>query len=1014
MASAGTSALADGGVFSAIPTFGFVVTVGAALFDAYVIMPQLQGKGRNRAKSPRLLDSPVGSNEPGAPRISAYGIRVRVPTHVLWQAEKVRETTAGSTKAGTLTPQRRVYFDALVSLNDRITDSLAQLIGNGKLVLTKTRNLVEVRSAAMVVSIDSGRVVLTMGDNADPDFSQKFAVGDVVQLSGFIVASGTDINVGFWKVYSVAEHTSTPSEIVLARYSGQNIVATSATAGTLFSPAVIARVDDRIFNESGAYAGIDNPSLGGTRIYVPVSSHLDPRDVFDPNAECALLDFSAPGFGSLQNRIFRFDAEFSTASVAVFRSPQYSNTTGANLSLTGASSTDAAEIVWRTYPRFTTGLFPATFDPETYFHNGSEDQEEDALLADAEGTGEVPAFRGVACQGLDEFYATMFGDQLPYSLEAVIDVDPLMTWSEALATIVSERANIPRTAINVDGVDPLPFLGAYFRGPVPAATSLQPLLMAGQIVGQERDGTIALFQIENADVVSIVNGDDLTHFGARPEGEQPDGDKWTIEDQAVEDMPSSVGVRHQDPDNQYADGYQHFGLRNPAGVDHQNEQELDLSNVVLTRKDAAGLAATVLRRAWVNRRTFRFQLPPAYLDLLENDILTWTDDEGETQVVRIVQRDIGSDFRVHVVAVREDLEVGTNLVAVESAAGSTPRRAVGSAAVDVQVVDAPAIRQDELAGPMLRIAVAAAGGPWGGASIYESLDGSSWNLVGVVGAQAVIGTFTDTLAGSDPAESYGTEDLFVDDSNVVTVQFSDYGTAVIDGCTQAEAAGGKNWCALVAADGTTEIAAFTTASDLGDNEWQLGGWLRGLRGTSAGNLATGTRLVLLSGPGSDGVFLRSVPGAVSPKALAYKVVPAGMSIEDVEAVSIVAQWRNVLPLPVRAVAKSIDGDNNARFTVTHQWTRDLLPLGTQPPHAMDELVESYRFTIYDPTGAKVRRTFDIEADRTGSVALRDRWITYSSDVQTVDGYTPGPSETFWVDVQQIGAYGLGPSIKQEL
>src|SRR5688572_13111213 len=111
MASQTAGVAVAAGAFVANPLLGAAVLAGAALFDSVVLMPHLLGKGRDRSRAPRLLDSPVGSNEAGAPRIWAIGLRVRVPTHILFQSQKVRETT-GSTKQGTTNvTQRRVTMD---------------------------------------------------------------------------------------------------------------------------------------------------------------------------------------------------------------------------------------------------------------------------------------------------------------------------------------------------------------------------------------------------------------------------------------------------------------------------------------------------------------------------------------------------------------------------------------------------------------------------------------------------------------------------------------------------------------------------------------------------------------------------------------------------------------------------------------------------------------------------------------------------------------------------------------
>lgn len=1005
MASAGVSALGAAGAFTGVPVIGWGVGIAAAVLDAYVLMPALQGKGRGAAKAPRLLDSPVGSNEAGAPRVWAIGIRVRVPTHILWQDEKVRETNAGNNKAGTAVSQRRVYFDALIALNDRETVRLVQLIGSGKLVLYDTRNLLTIRSASMIVSVDAGQIVLTMTSTADPDFSGLLAAGDAVELRGFVVTAGANLNAGYWKVDTVTGHTSTPSIVRLDPYSGQTVAGTTATAGTVFSPATIKRVDDVAFSE-----GNSTTLLTGGIVNLDVDGHLAADEIFEPWNEVSLSGFTINGVAiptSWTWRVLLFPTSTSIRLALI------NATATAGSTIAGGSATNAATIRFASQPLFTTGLFPAGFNPAAYFHNGADDQDPDELLEQAKSPDDVPAYRGVACQGLDDFFATMFGDQLPYSLEALIDVDPSMTWAQAFATILRERCAIPDLAIDVDDVNSRPFQGYYLRGAVPAVTTLQPLLLAGQVVGQERDGTIALFDIENADRVEIRNDAVETHFGTRLDGEQPEDNKWTIEDQAAEDLPTSVGVRHQDPDNGYADGYQFYGLRNPAGVEHQNEQEVDLSSLVLTRKEAANLAATVLRRAWINRRTYRFVLTAQYLDLLENDLLEWTDDDGRSHVARVIQRDIGSDLRVSVTCIAEDPDLAMFGVPTQSAAGDAPRRLVGPAALDVVVIDAPAIRDDETKVPGLKIAVGAVeGSVWAGASLYESLDGSSWQLAAQVGEQAIIGALTGTLAETTASEVYGSSTVTFHEVDI-TAQFTTLGADRLDEATRDEAVAGKNWCALVDPDGTVEIAAFTVASAEGDGVYTLGTWLRGLRGTEPVGHFAGTKIVMLSPDGAN-VVHRQYPGQLR-QSIAYRIVPAGLTVDDVDSIQVVAQWRNCLPLPVRSVTKTIGGSPfDARFTVAAQWTRAVLPPGTQPPHAMDEPVEAYRFTIYDPTGTIVRRTVDIAADRTGSGSLRDRWVDYDAADQTLDGYTPSGAETFWIDVQQVGAFGVGPSILREL
>jgi hypothetical protein len=1007
MASAAAGAAVSAGVFAAVPVVGWAVGIGAAVIDYYYVMPQLQGKKRQDAMSPRLLDTPIGSNQPGAPRVYALGARVRVPTHILWQASKVRESTAGSSKAGTQIQQRKVYFDAVVALNDRPTLAMRSLYGNGKQLIYSTRNIYGITSSRMVLSITAGpRIRLTALTTLDNDFANLFAVNDAVELRDWLQTAGVDINTGYFKVTAVVGHSTTPSYIELREYSGQSLAGIVATAGNAFAPATIRRVDSAVFVESFTGALAPTAFLAANATGYPAESIFQKRV-----DELVLRNATSPaweGFPLVLWDTYGLLADYRRRNVNFPLNP---------LPLPVATNPMRVELAQDR--GYTIGIFPSGFLPSAFFRSGTETQGEDALVVADKGSGNVPGYRGVAYQGLDQFFATQFGDSLPYSMEAVIDPDASMDWGRAIQTILVERCNFSPTAIDVSAITPRPFLGAYLRGPVPAITALQPILLAGQLMAQDRDGTLTFTEFGQADRVAIENGAALSHFGTRLDGDEAKDDKWAITDEAVEDLPTKIGVRHQDPDNQYADGYQFFGLRNPEGVEHTNEQEIDLSQMVLSRQESANLAATLLRRAWVNRRRFVFVLPANYLHLLESDLVEWTDDSGRVQLGRIIQRDVGSDFRVSVTCIAEDLDLAMGGSPVQSAAGQPPLQVGGASGIETVLVDCPAVLEGRNLRPGLQIAISHTGGPWAGAAIYESQDGTTWDLVDITAKRAKVGELVTALPTGKAVE-WVTNGNLNPSAVSVDVTFPTYAGQQLQSRTLAELLGGANWCALIRPDGTVELAAFQSVTALGNNTYRLTTWGRGLRGTytsapydlsgypTCAEVPVGSRLVMLDAD----VIYREFPGEVTPNAVAYKIVPAGLSLDDVEAIQIVTPRRNAVPLPVRWVSKSIAaGTFDARFSVVGQWTRTIVPLGTVLPHPMDEPVESYRFTIYDAGGKRVVRQKTITASLTGTNTIRDRWVDYPASEQSADGYTPSAGTTFTIDVQQIGEHGVGPSIK---
>lgn len=999
---------------TAIPYVGWIIAIAAAYVDATYIAPSLAGKGREAARSPRLLDVPVGSNEPGAPRVWAIGRRVRVPTHVLWQDRKVRESTSGGNKGGTSVQLRRVYIDALISLNDRRTLSLQQLVGNGALLLYKSRNLVEIVTSNMRADYDAGgpSIVLQVSSTLDPSFTDRFQVDDIVKFTDWVHEGGADeLNTGFWKVDAVTDHApGTPSTMSVIPQSGQSITSSAYNAGNEYAPAKVERVDDAVV-DPGTWA---ISSIGPSLIFVSDAM----EDVFFAGDRVRIQGVKlSPGVGSIpSDAVYQYNGTNGPTPTAGFtRVGGTSDPPSGNY--VNVSGTEVLQITAVQARLYTAGIFPPTFNPGANYHNGADDQGEDSLLAAANGTGNIPAYRGVAYQGLDSFFATRFGDQLPYSLEALLEIDPAMSWAQAVSEVL-QRADIPVTAIDTSGVSTRPFGGMFLRGAVPTLTAIQPMLVAGQIIGQERDGIIAMFHVDNADVVQVENGASFSDFATIGSRDPRTDNKVIVEDQAEEDLPTSVGIRHQDPDNQYADGYQHFGLRNPQGVAHQNEQELDLSNVVLTRKEARNLATTVMRRAWINRRKYRFTLPVAYMHVLENDILTFTTDEDDIVRCRVIQRDMGSDFRVSVVALAEDVDLDVSGSPVQSGAGITSPSVITPAYVIAITLDIPAIEDSGIIPPRLRFALCAAnfGENWAGAQVWESIDGASYTNVGSVSEQTAIGYFDTDLTSQTASEEYGTTTVTVR-SQTVDVQLWYEGSTAIEAATQAEAEAGKNWVAIISnagtADDAVEIAAFTTVTPNGSGSYTLGGWLRGLRGTASVQRDTGSVIVLLT-PG-DALFDREFPGQVTPTSLEYKVVPLGADIDDVTAIVVEATWRNSRPLPVRSITKTIGASPfDVRFDIEANWTRALLPPGTQPPHPIDEPFEEYRLDIYDPNGVTLMRQKTITSTGTGSSTIRDRWFDYPAAEQTTDGYTPSGTETFVIDCVQVGEYGEGPSTLQEL
>lgn len=968
--------------------------IGAALgsyIDNRWLFPALLGDERE-AVSGRLLDLPVGANSEGAPRIWAIGRRVRIPAHVMWQTSKEREVVASRNKDGTGVPQRQVIFDFALALSDRPTRAIAQLVGNGKLLTWDTRNLVSITTSEMSVSVASGRLVLRMTSTLEPDFADRFDVGDAILLQGFRTTAGQNINGPIWSVHSVTKHGTQPSSMELSAIDGQSTVGIVATAGSIFDPATIYRADDRmcgnqidvsVFGSIGIirrFPGLHLKSFAGT---------------FVKGQDVTLRGFA------LGNGLWRV----WLVSESQLWLEQPGRGPGQIQLAAPFPLNPAAQMA--VDPGIPVSFASEVLPNSGRFYPGSDTQNPDSWIEADIGAGDVPAFRGLAYSVYQQFNSSIFGNSLPAACEVLIDPDQAMTWRDALAEIL-QRCGVPREAIDASGVNTRPFEGYYIRGATPVITALEPLLIAGGIVGQERDGTIALFELQNAEVFQIRNGPDVSDMGAYSgSGPAANDEKAKWSRASVDRLATSYGVRHQDPDNQYVEGYQHYGIRHPSSGPAEVRKEFLAPNLVLTRKEARNLAADLIRRQWVNSMMVEMTLPAPYIHLLENDLLTWTEDTGEQPLVRITRREVGANFLVQITAVREQIEGKVTGSPVQSAAGLNRPALPSVAPVTGLVLDMPAVTNAHAQAPGLLMAACSEDGErWSGCTVFESRDyGANWNRVASIATEAAIGT--TSLAAGPAAEAHGTTTLTLD-SQTVDVSLASTGVfGGLFGCTLAEAMTGQNWCAIQdAVTGEIEIAAFLDVVQVDATTYTLSNWLRGLRGTATTAKAPGSRFILLHPINLATEFVQHT-GPGGPQVLTYRFVPPGASIETSPDVELTVKWRNASPLLVRDVTKTIDGSNNARIAFAN-WTRQILPLGSTGPYALDETWEEYRVELWDPTGTALRRSKTISARQSGAARLRDRWVTFTAAELTAAGYTPGPSVALNVAVIQIGDHGEGP------
>ena len=251
-------------------------------------------------------------------------------------------------------------------------------------------------------------------------------------------------------------------------------------------------------------------------------------------------------------------------------------------------------------------------------------------------------------------------------------------------------------------------------------------------------------------------------------------------------------------------------------------------------------AQLILQRGLYIRNSYQFQLSWEYCLLEPMDLVTLTDSGlGLANTpVRITTVEEGSDGLLAITAEEYPGSTATaSSYTVPVNAAKVVNRNVAPAAVNAPVVFEP---PSQLTGGTPQIWAAVSGGAndaadpnWGGANVWISRDGTTFNQVGQVTAPARQGVTTAVL----PSAASGNPDT----ADTLAVDLRESG-GVLSSATQTDAA---NAATLSIVD--NELLAYAAATLTGVNRYALTYLQRGLYGSTALGHAVGARFARLDG-----------------------------------------------------------------------------------------------------------------------------------------------------------------------
>ena len=428
------------------------------------------------------------------------------------------------------------------------------------------------------------------------------------------------------------------------------------------------------------------------------------------------------------------------------------------------------------------------------------------------------------------------------------------------------------------------------------------------------------------------------------------GEEWTNE----EDLPKRVSVRYADVSRDYDANIQK--VEYPEDVTSaEREDNLDLTDLVLTDDFARQLADAIISSVWVEGARKFFTVPLQYLYLEPEDVMTVTRN-GIDHTIRIESVELGANNILEVSAVLTHVAGYTSTTTGTTApAASNPVLLPVSS--QMVLVDCPCVRDIDGvpgdAGFYGFIGPLQPDSSWVGGRIVRRADGSLYPTLAVLSSASTIARTITALADTTNYYSYSATDT-------IQVQLS---SGSFTTHTEAELYADKltNLIAVGSESAGWELIQFATATDNGAGLWTLTGMLRGRFGTErfASTHAAGDTVVLFdfTTPSTARIKLPLRDRNISHR---YKAVSLGAPQDVAPSREFTNTALGLTPYSVRLVSGTRNTPSANDWTIN--WTRRTRigqELIDYDDTAVNEETEEYEVDIRDGVSSAVLRTITV-------------------------------------------------------
>jgi hypothetical protein len=633
----GIAVSALGGTASGLSLATYAAIAAGGLLTSYIdqqlVYPNLFGKKSTRPDS--LEGFQLSTSDPGAPRWTVYGSRAWVPCHILW-AQNLRETTTGGSTSGkgARPTVQTVRIDAGLALCDGPIADIDTLYADERPFWSRQFNRVVLEDHRWSITAgaggEAGQLVILATDADVSDFSGIFAVNDFVRIERM---APLGLN-GPYRVTAVTPHSGTAmARLVLQPLRGQTPA--SGTAGSLFEPALLRRIDqgaashEWIF-EAGSVSGgagqlwLRRPPNEPTIPGVPNTGEDHLKRKWVPGAIYrigGLTPSTLDGLYKLVSRL-RYNLGFSVGGAAneyilVFEARETTQTGGG---VTSFGTATTPTIIVRDQVGTLSGLSGAGFvfldeAQEFSVYQGTLVQPIDPTLAAL--NPDPPAHRGLAHISIKDWNLAPHGNLMP----RVTGVSRPRS-GETVATAIERICSMALPAGHYDAsrMRQKALLGYAVPGGMSVGPALQPLLVMYGIIMQDRGGVLTFLDERDVPIVAVAT----RHLNARPIGERSSGRGFVAQRSDIADIPERVILQYVDP-AEGANETEGDGERAPGAATRgkRDTVPINLKPLVAWPHEVKRRAREIRRRQLIESDRGQVRLPPNYKDVLPGHCITF-------------------------------------------------------------------------------------------------------------------------------------------------------------------------------------------------------------------------------------------------------------------------------------------------------------------------------------------------------------------------------------------------------